>query len=136
VAVKAAIVSGDERESGERMLLNYGHTVGHAIESLTGYGRYRHGEAVALGMIVAASVGEILEVSQPGLTQRTIAMLGRLGLPTGGVSLDADDVWARIALDKKTHRAGARMVLCPEPGRAEIHGLQRAVLDEALRSVA
>ena len=137
VAVKAEIVSGDEREAGERLLLNYGHTVGHAIEALTGYGRYRHGEAVALGMVVAASVGEILQVSEPGLTQRTVAMLGRLGLPTGGVPLDADAVWSRVALDKKTHRAGVRMVLCPEPGRAEVYeGLSREVLDEALRSVA
>ena len=137
VTVKAEIVSGDEREAGDRMLLNYGHTVGHAIESLTGYGRYRHGEAVALGMVVAASAGELLGVSRPGLTQRTVALLGRLGLPTGGLTLDPDDVWARVALDKKTSRSGVRMVLCPEPGQAQVYdGLPREVLDGALGSVA
>lgn len=120
VAVKAAFVAADERESGQRMLLNYGHTVGHAIEALTGYTVYRHGEAVGLGMVVAAHVGEAMGVSEPGLAQRTIGVLGRLGLPTGGVRLALDDVLEVVARDKKRVGTTLRMVLCRRPGTAEV----------------
>ena len=135
-AVKARIVAADERESGERALLNYGHTVGHAIESLTGYGEYRHGEAVALGMVFAARLGERLGVSEPGLADRTVAVLGRLGLPTGGVRLDPAAVWDVLARDKKA-RNGVRFVLCRKPGEALlVEPPERRVVDEVLRSLA
>ncbi|MDP8969070.1 MAG: 3-dehydroquinate synthase, partial [Actinomycetota bacterium] len=108
VAVKARIVAADEREAGLRALLNYGHTLGHAVETLSGYGTYRHGEAVALGMVFAARLGERLGVSQAGLADRTVALLDGLGLPTGGLRLDPNAVWDVLVRDKKARRAGSR----------------------------
>jgi 3-dehydroquinate synthase len=135
-AVKARIVAADEREAGERALLNYGHTVGHAIESLTGYGEYRHGEAVGLGMVFAARLGERLGVSEPGLADRTVGVLEALGLPTGGVRLDPAAVWDVLARDKKA-RNGVRFVLCRKPGEALlVEPPERRVVDEVLRSLA
>jgi len=134
--VKARIVAADERESGERALLNYGHTVGHAIESLTGYDSYRHGEAVGLGMVFAARLGERIGVSEPGLAERTVAVLDALGLPTGGVRLEPSAVWDVLARDKKA-RAGVRFVLCRTPGEALlVEQPERRIVDEVLRSLA
>ena len=135
VAVKARIVAADERESGERALLNYGHTVGHAIETVTGYGTYRHGEAVALGMVAAARLGERLGVSEDGLADRTVALLDRLELPTSGVRADPADLWAAMTRDKKA-RGGVRFVLCPRPGSAVVvDPPDRGVVDAVLRSL-
>jgi 3-dehydroquinate synthase len=135
-AVKARIVAADERESGERALLNYGHTVGHAIESLTGYETYRHGEAVGLGMVFAARLGERMGVSEPGLADRTVALLEALGLPTGGVYLEPAGVWEVLARDKKA-RGGVRFVLCRKPGEALlVDQPERRLVDDVLRSLA
>jgi 3-dehydroquinate synthase len=120
VAVKARVVAADEREGGERALLNYGHTIGHAIETLAGYGTYRHGEAVALGMVAAARLGERLGVSVAGLADRTVAVLDALGLPTGGVDLEVEAVFAVLARDKKAASSGVRFVLCSAPGHAQV----------------
>jgi 3-dehydroquinate synthase len=136
VAVKARVVAADEREGGERALLNYGHTIGHAIETLAGYGMYRHGEAVALGMVAAARLGERVGFSAAGLTDRTVALLDGLGLPTGGVALDPAEVWDVLARDKKAHH-GVRFILCSEPGSAQVvEQPPREVVDEVIRSLA
>ena len=132
VAVKARIVAADEREAGERALLNYGHTIGHAIETFCGYGAYRHGEAVALGMVAAARLGERLGISEPGLADRTVALLQRLGLPTGGLHVDPAQLWSLLERDKKA-RDGVRFVLCRRPGDAVVvdepnRGLVNAVI--------
>jgi 3-dehydroquinate synthase len=116
VEVKARVVAGDEREAGERAFLNYGHTVGHAIEALGRYETYLHGEAIALGMVFAARLGERLGVSEPGLAERTCAVLTSLGLPTGGVTFDVGAMWEVLRRDKKV-RGGVRFVLCERPGR-------------------
>ena len=135
VAVKARIVAADEREAGERALLNYGHTFGHAIESTTGYGTYRHGEAVALGMVAAARLGEELGISEAGLADRTVALLESLGLPTGGVRVDPAEIWAVMGRDKKA-RGGIRFVLCTRPGHAVlVDEPDRHVVDRVLRSL-
>jgi len=143
VAVKARIVAADEREAGERALLNYGHTVGHAIETLAGYGTYRHGEAVALGMVFAARLGECLGVSQEGLAARTVALLDALGLPTGGLRLDPAAVWDVLVRDKKVRRPrgdtghGVRFVLCRRPGEAFVaEEIDRSLIDATLHSLA
>jgi 3-dehydroquinate synthase len=136
-AVKAEIVSEDERESGRRALLNYGHTVGHAVESLTSYDTYRHGEAVALGMVFAARLGERLELSEAGLADRTVAVLDGLGLPTRGLRLDPREVWAVMARDKKASRDGVRFIISPKPGEAVvIDEPRRAIVDDILRGMA
>ncbi len=135
-AVKAEIVSEDELESGRRALLNYGHTVGHAIESLTSYDTYRHGEAVALGMVFAARLGERMEVSEPGLADRTVAVLDGVGLPTRGLRLDPNEVWDVMARDKKA-RNGVRFVLAVHPGKAMlVDEPRRGLVDDVLRGLA
>jgi 3-dehydroquinate synthase len=136
IAVKARVVAADEREGGERALLNYGHTIGHAIETLAGYGTYRHGEAVGLGMLAEARLGESLGVTEAGLAERTGALLRVLGLPTSGVRLDRDAVWAVLARDKKAHH-GVRFVLCRRPGDALVVDPPPAELvDAAVASLA
>jgi 3-dehydroquinate synthase len=136
VAVKAQTVAGDERDTGPRAVLNYGHTVGHVIETLSQYEQYSHGEAVAIGMVFAARLGERLGISEAGLAARTVDVLQVLGLPTGGVNLDSDAVWEVMRRDKKA-RSGVRFILCERPGEPVIVGQpDRAVVDEVLASLA
>jgi 3-dehydroquinate synthase len=135
VAVKARIVAADTHEQGERALLNYGHTFGHALETLTGYTRYRHGEAVGIGMRYAARVAELAGVGEAGLEQRTVDLLERFGLPTTCAPLDAGAVFATMARDKKV-RDGLRLVLCERPGRARVvRAPDHPVLERALAAV-
>ncbi|MBW3603407.1 MAG: 3-dehydroquinate synthase [Actinobacteria bacterium] len=134
VAVKAQIVAADTHEHGERALLNYGHTLGHALETLTGYARYRHGEAVGIGMRFAALVSEWSGVADAGLHDRTTAILADVGLPTVCDPVDSDEVFAVMARDKKV-RDGLRLVLCERPGVARVAALDRAVLERALARV-
>lgn len=108
--IKARIVASDERESGERAHLNLGHTYGHALETLAGYGTYLHGEAVAVGLIVALEVGVALGRTPAALLARTRECLRAVGLPTSVPTLDRAGVHATMARDKKA-RDGVRMVL-------------------------
>lgn len=136
VTVKAAVVAADTHERGERALLNYGHTFGHVVETLTGYTRYRHGEAVGIGMRYAARVGELAGISERGLEERTVRLLDRTGLPTACVPLDSSAVFTTMARDKKA-RDGVRMVLCARPGEASIvPAPDRSLLEEALAAVS
>jgi 3-dehydroquinate synthase len=101
VEIKAEIVSGDEREGGRRKVLNFGHTVGHAVESLSGYALL-HGEAVAVGMVEEARIGERVGVTAPGTAQRLRRVLARLGLPTAmPIEMDAAEVIELTRVDKK-----------------------------------
>jgi shikimate kinase/3-dehydroquinate synthase len=130
IRCKLAVVAADERDGGARQVLNLGHTVGHAIETATGYGRYRHGEAVALGMLVALRLS-----GQEELRTQVRLLLDAHGLPTTARGLDATAVLAATRLDKKRGPHGVPMVLVEEPGRVR-HGaavadaeLERAVLE-------
>jgi shikimate kinase/3-dehydroquinate synthase len=109
---KAGVVAADERDSGRRAILNLGHTVGHAIEAATGYSRYRHGEAVGLGILAALRLSDAGE-----LREQVGEMLGRAGLPTAiDGAIDVDAVVAALGRDKKRDAAGVRFVLLSEPG--------------------
>ncbi|CAN5880385.1 3-dehydroquinate synthase [soil metagenome] len=135
VAVKAQVVAADTHEHGQRALLNYGHTLGHALETITGYTRYRHGEAVALGMRFAAAVAEQCGIAEAGLTDRTVALLDAVGLPTTSDPVDADEVFAVMARDKKV-RDGLRLVLCERPGAARLVAApDRSTLERALAAL-
>ena len=122
VRVKAAVVTADLRESSLREILNYGHTFGHAIEQVHGY-RWRHGDAVAVGMVYAAELGERAGVSPPGLADEHRADLGALGLPTtypvGTASPDRRWAALRTAMgrDKKTRGSTLRFVVLEQLGR-------------------
>lgn len=119
VAVKVDVVGEDEREAGRRAILNFGHTVGHAIEAASGY-ELLHGEAVSLGMVAALALGEARGVTQPGLRQRTQALLARLSLPVDVETRLSPAVLARIEVDKKRRTDSVRFVLVPRPGEASL----------------
>lgn len=133
VRLKAEVVASDEHESGRRMVLNLGHTIGHAIEASRGYRGIRHGEAVALGMIAAHRVAGALGDARAGeRLERTRALLIRLGLP---VDLDAwidADVLAFVGSDKKRASGKVRFVVPHEPGEVEIVPLSLQELGRAL----
>jgi 3-dehydroquinate synthase len=118
--IKSGIVAEDEREHGRRALLNFGHTFGHAIESLGGYGRWLHGEAVAIGMRMAADTSARLGRLDPADTARIVTLLARAGLPTTATGLAVDDILDRMRLDKKAGRKGMRLVLLRALGEAEL----------------
>jgi 3-dehydroquinate synthase len=118
--IKAGIVAEDEREQGRRALLNFGHTFGHAIEALGGYGRWLHGEAIAIGMRMAADSSARIGWLGKSDAARILALLERAGLPTEADGLAVDDVLERMRLDKKAGRKGMRLVLLKSLGKAEV----------------
>lgn len=109
-ALKGEIVAQDEMETGLRAVLNYGHTFGHAVETLTGYREYTHGEAVAIGMARAARVSERMGHSGKSETERIIALLETLGLPTRLPSFDAAAYRDALLRDKKVRDRGLNFV--------------------------
>ncbi len=112
VRIKAAVVMADEKESGERAHLNFGHTFAHAIESALSYGTYEHGEAVALGMVAATALAVEQRRCETDLLDRLVALLTRLGLPTSTTKLPAaDEMIARMRTDKKVADGQIRLVL-------------------------
>jgi len=117
--IKARVVEADERESGPRALLNFGHTVGHALESLTGYRALRHGEAVSIGMAGAARVSRLLGVLPEEDEKRLTALLAGFGLPTKIAGLGAPAVFDTFRLDKKAVGGVPRLVLLTAIGQAE-----------------
>jgi shikimate kinase/3-dehydroquinate synthase len=127
VRVKADIVTRDERESGDRALLNFGHTVGHGLEAAGGFTRHTHGEAVSLGMVAVLRVGVRLGVTEPAAAERIVRLLEVLGLP---IDLDAEPVAEAVrlaALDKKRKGGALRLILLETVGRARI---ERMTLDK------
>jgi 3-dehydroquinate synthase len=133
-AIKAHVVEQDERENGLRAILNFGHTVGHALESLTHYQTYTHGEAIALGMVSAALIGEEVGVTRPEDTAVLVDLLRAAGF---GVRLDASysilEIVRLLAWDKKSIGGAARFVLMEAVGRATPgHVVPEAVIKNAL----
>jgi 3-dehydroquinate synthase len=118
-AIKAGVVGRDEREAGERMLLNFGHTLGHAIEALSKYRGVLHGEAVAIGMAFAARRSEELGLAAPGSAVRLVALLARAGLPTELPPFSRRAYLGAIAADKKKTDERIRFVALRAIGRAE-----------------
>ncbi|HEY6000366.1 MAG TPA: 3-dehydroquinate synthase [bacterium] len=120
--IKAAIVAGDERETGgRRSLLNLGHTFGHALETLTGYSAYRHGEAVGWGIARAARLAVLLDRCSEADAARQEALLRRAGLPVDDPSPDPDAMLAAMAQDKKAAGGKVRFVLTEKIGSANLY---------------
>lgn len=115
--IKATVVSQDEKESGLRQILNFGHTLGHAIEKETGYVRYNHGEAIAAGMMGAAYISAFLGLIDASAVKRLAALLERLHLPVAVQGCDADNIYADIFHDKKTVRGKVNWILMENIGR-------------------
>ncbi len=119
---KARFVEEDEEGVGRRMLLNYGHTFGHAIEASTGFHRYTHGEAVAIGMTLAARVSAAMGLACESLETRQSALLRRFGLPTDFSGVATSRLVEALWRDKKRQGASLRFVLPNCVGRAEVRG--------------
>ncbi|QQR91281.1 MAG: 3-dehydroquinate synthase [Myxococcales bacterium] len=124
VALKARIVSEDEHESGARKLLNLGHTLGHAIEARQGFAGYRHGEAVALGMVAAMRLSARLNKGSVQDEKRLVALLSSLGLPTAVDPWLDEKTFAFIKSDKKMAHGKIHFVLPGVPGQTEICELE------------
>ena len=105
-AIKARVVESDEREGGVRAVLNYGHTLGHAVETLTGYSRYLHGEAVAIGMVQAARISRSLGLCSQAECDRIESLIGLLGLPAELPAFPAKEYQEALTHDKKVRDSG------------------------------
>jgi len=118
--IKAAVVAEDERETGVRALLNFGHTFGHAIESGLGYGKWLHGEAVAAGMVMAADLSRRMDLIAQAEAERIIALLKRARLPTAPPDIAPARLLELMGVDKKAEGGKLRFVLLEGIGAASI----------------
>ena len=134
--IKAQVVSQDEKESGLRAILNFGHTFGHAIEAGMGYGVWLHGEGVAAGMVMAAELSRRLGMVDAAFVQRLTQLIERAGLPTKGPVLDATDNARRylelMRVDKKSEAGEIRFVLIDGPGKAVVRTAPDALVREVI----
>ena len=131
--IKAAVVAEDERESGVRALLNFGHTFGHAIESGLGYGEWLHGEAVAAGMAMAADLSRRMGLIAQADTDRILALLERAKLPTAQPGIAPERLLELMAGDKKTEGGRLRFVLLDRIGAGSIRSdVPATALQQAL----
>lgn len=130
--IKAWVVGQDERESGIRAILNFGHTFGHAIETGMGYGEWLHGEAVGCGMVMAGELSVRLGLMPPEFATRMRRLIGRAGLPVVGPKLGTDRYLELMRVDKKAEGGEIRFVLIEAMGRAGMHSAPDALVAEVL----
>jgi 3-dehydroquinate synthase len=134
--LKAWVVSQDERETGLRALLNYGHTFGHALEALTRYRTWLHGEAIALGMRAAGRLATLAGLWEPACEARQSALLETLRFPTSFGPVPRDEAWTLMSRDKKALGGTARFVLPRSIGTSEVlSGFSRDRVDKAWEAV-
>lgn len=134
--IKAEVVGQDERESGLRAILNFGHTFGHAIEAGMGYGAWLHGEAVGCGLVMAARLSQRLGLVDASFVLRLRHLVQRAGLPVVAPVLDAQDNAGRylalMRVDKKAEAGEIKFVLIDGPGRATVRGAPDALVAEVI----
>jgi 3-dehydroquinate synthase len=134
--IKADVVGQDERESGLRAILNFGHTFGHAIEAGMGYGAWLHGEAVGCGLVMAARLSQLLGLVDSAFVERLQRLVVRAGLPVVAPVLDANDNAGRylalMRVDKKSEAGEIKFVLIDGPGRAVVRGAPDALVAEVI----
>ena len=114
--IKAGVVERDETEAELRHVLNYGHTIGHALEAVTGFGRFTHGEAVSLGIVAEARLAERLGIASARTTDRQVRLLRAAGLPVHGLGAPPAVVLQALGRDKKARDGRVPFVLAPEIG--------------------
>jgi 3-dehydroquinate synthase len=129
--IKAWVVGQDERESGLRAILNFGHTFGHAIEAGMGYGTWLHGEAVGCGMVMAADLSRRLGLIDETYVKRLTRLIERAKLPIHGPALGADRYLELMRIDKKSEGGEIRFVVIDAPGQASV----RPAPDDVVRGV-
>jgi 3-dehydroquinate synthetase len=120
--LKAGVIAADERESGLRAILNFGHTFGHAVEAGVGYGHWLHGEAVAAGMVMAAELSARAGTLAASTVARVRALVARACLPVEGPPLAWDRYLALMAIDKKASAGRMRFVILESIGKAVVRG--------------
>jgi shikimate kinase / 3-dehydroquinate synthase len=131
--IKATVVARDERDHDLRAILNFGHTFGHAIEAATAYETYLHGEAVALGMLIAVDLSVRLGLIDAKVMERIRDILARAGLPTKAPPIGAAKAFDLMQMDKKVTAGAVRLVLLEKLGRAIITSqYSKAALDATL----
>ena len=132
--IKAYVVGQDERESGLRAILNFGHTFGHAIEAGLGFGEWLHGEAVGCGMVMAAQLSHRLGLVDAAFTERLTALIARAALPTVGPDLGVEAYLHHMRVDKKAEAGDIRFVLIDPPGTAVVRGAPDALVSEVVQA--
>jgi 3-dehydroquinate synthase len=136
IALKARVVSADEREDGFRMILNYGHTTGHALEAATGYETLLHGEAVAIGMAAAAVIAREMGLIDEALVERQNRLIARFGLPLRAPGIAVDAVLESMKLDKKVVGRTLRFILLDGLGSTTIRtDVPAELVERAVRLV-
>jgi len=130
--IKADVVGQDEKEQGLRAILNFGHTIGHAIESGLGYGEWLHGEAVACGMVLAADLSQRMGLMPTDFVERLRALIERAGLPAQPPRLGAERYLQLMRVDKKAEAGAIRFVLIEALGRSGLHSVPDARIVETL----
>lgn len=131
--VKRKVVVEDELDNGVRLYLNFGHTIGHAIEATAGYGKVMHGEAVAIGMVQVARVAERQGLMPAGITLDIIGMCQKFGLPVDYQPWDEAALYQALSHDKKARGSNIKLVLVPELGSARIHQIPLEDMKEFLK---
>ncbi|MDO9236630.1 MAG: 3-dehydroquinate synthase [Aquabacterium sp.] len=132
--IKAWVVNQDEKESGLRAILNYGHTFGHAIEAGMGYGQWLHGEAVGCGMVMATDLSARLGLIDADTAQRIADLIQRAGLPVKGPDLGADRYIELMQVDKKAEGGEIRFVLVGPLGQASMRPAPDALVRDVIAS--
>lgn len=130
--IKAWVVGQDERESGLRAILNFGHTFGHAIEAGLGYGEWLHGEAVGCGMLMASDLSVQLGLMPPAFVDRMRQLLQRTGLPTRAPAIGIDRFVDLMRVDKKAEAGEIRFVVIEALGRAAVRAAPDALVREVV----
>lgn len=135
--IKADVVQADETETGIRAILNFGHTIGHSLEAATGYTRFKHGEAVALGMLAAVRIAiKIGWLTDDGLLNALMSGLSRLNLPITLSKLSVAEIYQGLTMDKKVAYGKIRWVLPKKVGEAAVtDAVPQSVIEEVLREM-
>tara|TARA_Y100000814_G_scaffold146458_1_gene106376 strand:+ start:1022 stop:2671 length:1650 start_codon:yes stop_codon:yes gene_type:complete len=138
IQIKAEIVSQDEKETrGIRTLLNYGHTIGHGLEAATGYHQLLHGEAVSIGMMGAAMIGNRMGVTDGSILERQLSILKKFDLPISFKNINLDSIKSAMSLDKKAVGSSINWVLLPEIGHAVVNSnVDNSVIDNVLEELS
>ena len=130
--VKRKVVVEDELDNGVRLYLNFGHTIGHAVEATAGYGKVMHGEAVAIGMVQISRVAEKKGLMPQGITEEIFDMRQKFGLPTDYEPWHVDELYSALVHDKKARGKMIKTVIVPELGGAAINQIPLEEMKEYL----
>jgi len=122
--IKQQFVEEDEKDTGVRMILNFGHTIGHAVENYFNYETYTHGEAVAIGMAHITAGSEALGITTPGTAQALSKLIQKYGLPTTATEYDSQSLLTAITLDKKNSTNGLHIIILASMGKPLIQKIQ------------